>query len=118
MARLRLLGVDVAQLEELGELRGETYRESGREALGAASPERAALYAGAATRLKVQTRPALLDVAAGSFYVSLEQPLAHLIVAVLEPEAPASFAANGVIASVAGQARILARPGVRMTPLP
>ena len=118
VARLRLLGIEVAQLDELGELRGETYRESGREALGAASPERAALHAGAATRLKVQTRPALLDVAAGGFYVSLEQPLAHLIVAVLEPEAPASFAANGVIASVAGEARILLRPGVRMSPVP
>ncbi len=118
VARLRLLGIEVAQLDELGELRGETYSESGREALGAASPARAALHAGAATRLKVQTRPALLDVAAGGFYVSLEQPLAHLIVAVLEPEAPASFAANGVIASVAGEARILLRPGVRMSPVP
>ena len=118
VARLRLLGIEVAQLDELGELRGETYSESGREALGAASPARAALHAGAATRLKVQTRPALLDVAAGGFYVSLEQPLANLIVAVLEPEAPSSYVANGVIASVAGEARILLMPDVRMSPVP
>ena len=46
----------------------------------------------------MQTQPALLDAPAGGYYVSLEQPLANLVVAVLEPESPASFAANGVIA--------------------
>ena len=74
--RLRLLGVEVQQLDELGELRGETYREIGREDLGGA-PASAAANAGAATRLQVQTMPALLDVAAGGYYVSLEQPLAQ-----------------------------------------
>ena len=62
--------------------------------------------------------PALLDLAPGGYFVSLEQPLAHLIVAALEPEAPSSFVANGVIASVAGEARILVRPDVRMSPVP
>jgi hypothetical protein len=112
--RLRLLGIEVSQFDELGELRGEGYREVGREAV-AGDPE---ANAGAATRLKVQMLPALLDIAPGGYYVSLEQPLAHLAVAVLEPEAPASFAANGVIADVAGEARILLRPSVRMSTLP
>ena len=118
VARLRLLGVEVAQLDELAEMRGETYRESARETIGATSPQAAALHAGATTRLRMQTMPALLDVAAGGYYVSLDQPLANLVIAVLEPEAPSSFAANGVIASVAGEARILLRPDVRMTPVP
>ena len=48
----------------------------------------------------MQTQPVLLDVPAGSFFVSLEQPLANLAIAVLEPESPAGYAANGVIASV------------------
>ena len=118
VAKLRLLGVEVSQLDELAEMRGETYRESGRETIGGASLQAAALHAGATTRLRVQTMPALLDVAAGGFYVSLEQPLANLIVAVLEPEAPSSYVANGVIASVAGEARILLRPDARMSPVP
>jgi hypothetical protein len=63
-------------------------------------------------------QPALLDVVAGSYYVSLEQPLAHLAIAALEPETPASFAANGVIGAVAREARILSRPAVRMTAVP
>jgi hypothetical protein len=113
--RLRLLGIEVQQLDEPAEVRGETYRESGRETIAARG---AAANAGAATRLRVQTTPALLDLAAGGYYVSLEQPLANLAIAVLEPEAPSSFAANGVIADVAGEARILLRPQLRMSPLP
>ncbi len=114
--RLRLLGIEVQQLAEIAEVRGETYRETGRETL--AAPASVAANAGAATRLRVQTTPSLLDLAAGGYYVSLEQPLANLAVAVLEPEAPSSFAANGVIASVDGEARILLRPEIRMTAVP
>ena len=113
--RLRLLGIEVQQLDEAAEVRGETYRESGRETIAARG---AAANAGATTRLRVQTTPTLLDLAAGGYYVSLEQPLAHLAIAVLEPEAPSSFAANGVIASVAGEARILLRPQIRMSAVP
>ena len=74
-----------------GEVRGETYREIGREAIAGGAE------AATAARLRVQTAPVLLDVAAGSYYVSLEQPLANLAIAALEPESPAGYAANGVI---------------------
>jgi hypothetical protein len=63
-------------------------------------------------------QPALLDAAVGGYYVSLEQPLAHLVVAALEPDVPGSFAASGVIADVAAEARILVRPAMRMTAVP
>jgi hypothetical protein len=112
--RLRLLGVEVFQLDEGAELRGETYREIARQPVGAD----AAGHAGAATRVSVQTVPALLDIAAGGYYVSLAQPLANLALAALEPEAPASFAANRVIGSVAAVARILQRADPRMTSVP
>ena len=49
--RLRLLGVEVQQLDEPAELRGEGYREVGREPVAGG----AAANAGGATRLKVQT---------------------------------------------------------------
>ena len=113
--RLRLLGIDVQRLDELGELRGESYRLVAREPLG---PDAAASSPGAATRLKVQTLPTLLDVPIGSYYVSLEQPLANLAVAVLDPESPAGFAANGVITDVEHEARILSRPEIRTTAIP
>ena len=110
MRRLRLLGVEVVQLDLAGEMRGETYRETGEpRAAGRRRPGRDS---------RVQTQPVLLDVPAGSFFVSLEQPLANLAIAVLEPESPAGFAANGVIASVTGVARVLARPELRASAVP
>jgi len=109
--RLRWLGVDVKQLDEAGEVRGESYREIAREPVEAVA-------SGVAPRIRVQAVPALLDLAAGGYYVSLEQPLANLAIAVLEPESPASYASARIIASTAGEARILARPDIRMTALP
>ena len=106
--RLRLLGVEVMQVELAGEMRGETYRETGRDAATGQG----------GTRLRVQTQPVLLDVPPGSFFVSLEQPLANLAIAVLEPESPAGYAANGVIASVGNVARVLQRPDLRAIPVP
>jgi zinc carboxypeptidase len=110
--RLRMLGIDVQQVDEDGEVRGETYREVGRDAIAGG-----AQGAGAA-RLRVQTAPVLLDVVAGSYYVSLEQPLANLAIAALEPESPAGYAANGVVGNVTSLARVLDRPRMRMVGLP
>lgn len=107
--RLRLLGIAVQQVDEAGEVRGETYRETGRDPTSGGDE---------AQRLRVQTAPVLLDVAPGSYYVSLEQPLANLAIAALEPESPAGYAANGVIGSVAAEARVLDRPRMRMLSLP
>jgi hypothetical protein len=98
--------------------RGEGYREVDRVPVSVASVASTGPVAGTPARLKVQTLPALLDVAAGSYYVPLEQPLANLAVAALEPEAPSSFAANGVIEAVANEARVLTRPVVRTTAVP
>ena len=106
--RLRLLGIEVVQLELAAEMRGETYRETGRDAPAAQG----------GARLRVQTQPVLLDVPAGSFFVSLEQPLANLAIAVLEPESPAGYVANGVIANVTGVARVLVRAELRATAVP
>jgi hypothetical protein len=108
--RLRLLGVEVQQLEAAGEMRGETYRETGRSPVGQGAE--------ASLGLRVQTQPVLLDIPAASYYVSLEQPLANLAIAALEPESPAGYAAHGVIGRVDAVARVLLRPDLRMTAVP
>ncbi|MFT3666460.1 M14 family metallocarboxypeptidase [Piscinibacter sp.] len=98
--RLRGLGLTVQRADEQGVVRGESYREA-----AAPSP--------------VETLPALLDVAPGSWYVPLDQPLAGLASAALEPDAPGSYAASGLIAAgTRGVARVLARPGFRLGTLP
>jgi hypothetical protein len=118
LRRLQLLGIEVSQLDETGEVRGESYREIARQPVGGDGESTGAVHAGGPTRIVLQTVPALLELHAGGYYVSLEQPLGDLAVAVLEPESPASFSANRVIEGTAAIARVLQRPTMRMTGLP
>jgi hypothetical protein len=117
--RLRTLGVTVHQLAQDGDLRGETYREVSREI--ASRPDALGTIAdpsGGVMRVKVDTVPALLDVKAGGYYVPLDQPLANLVFAALEPDTPNSYLANGIIDSLDGMARVMTPPSMETTPVP
>jgi hypothetical protein len=116
--RLRGLGVVVQQLDELGEMRGEIYRETSREQGVRADVRGSIADAGSVLKLQVQTVPALLDVPPGSYYVPLDQPLANLVIAALEPDTQNSFATHGIVSSVDALARVMARPSVRSHPVP
>ena len=59
--------------------------------------------------LRVKTRPAQAVPSAGSHYVSLNQPLAALITAALEPDSQNSFAANRLLNIDDGQVRRVMR---------
>ncbi|MEO6033573.1 MAG: M14 family metallocarboxypeptidase [Burkholderiaceae bacterium] len=116
--RLRALGVQVSRFEESGGLRGEIYRETARD-VGVRSDVRGSVAdAGGVLHLKVDLVPALVDVRAGSYYVGLDQPLANLVVAALEPDTQNSYVAHGILGSVEGEARVLQRPELRMSPMP
>ena len=73
---------------------------------------------GGVLRLKVELVGALLDAPLGSYYVGLDQPLANLVIAALEPDTQNSYLANGIVSSAASQARVLLRPEAKMAPLP
>ena len=116
--RLRGLGVRVAQLTETGVMRGETYRETAREA-GVREDVRGSIAdAGGVLRVQVALEAALLDAPMGSYYVPLDQPLANLAIAAMEPDTQNSYVSNGIVSSVTAQARVLLRPEVKMTVLP
>ena len=116
--RLRGLGVQVQRLDEAGALRGESYAETARE-LAARSDVRGSIAdAGGVLLVKVDLVPALIDVRAGSYYVGLDQPLANLVVAALEPDTQNGFVANRIVTDLKSQARVLMRPEVKMTPMP
>jgi predicted deacylase len=69
--------------------------------------------------LRVQTRPGQLVPAPGSYYVTLNQPLAALVSAALEPDSQSSFAANRLLDIDAGRLRRVVQPppaGAELTP--
>lgn len=116
--RLRALGVQVERLDEPGSVRGELYAEKSREEAPRRDVRGAIADAAAALKVRVDLVPALLDAQPGSYYVSLNQPLANLAVAALEPDSQSSFVANRVVDDVKFQARVLGRPDFKATPMP
>ena len=124
--RLRALGVQVQRIEQAAALRGESYaqtaretgREAGREAGTRTDAPASIADGGPLLRINVNLLPALIDVEAGSYYVGLDQPLANLVVAALEPDTPNSYLANRIVSALSGLARVLRRPKAQMTAVP
>jgi hypothetical protein len=114
--RLRGLGVAVQQVDATGVMRAQTYQETAREPMPGAPGALAA--GGMPLRVQVATVPTLIDVTAGSYYVPLDQPLANLVIAALEPDTPVSFVAHGVVNAVGSEARVMGLPDVKMLQVP
>jgi hypothetical protein len=93
--RLKLLGLQVMRVAEPGSVLAETYQQNSSDG---AAPQPA----------PITPMRSAIDVPAGSYFVSLNQPLANLAVAALEPDAPGSYFAGHVIANLADSARVVA----------
>jgi hypothetical protein len=113
--RLRALGVEVTALGLANaqlpwEVEDYVVED---EATGQRQDARGAIAdepAGNIRVLRVQTQARQLLPAPGSFYVSMNQPLAALVSAALEPDSQNSFAANRLLAIEGGQLRRVMRP--------
>ena len=116
--RLRALGVQVQRIEQAAALRGESYMETARETGARADVLGSIADGGPVVRVSVKLVRALIDVEAGSFYVGLDQPLANLVVAALEPDTQNSYLANRIVPAVNGLARVLRRPQAQMSVVP
>jgi Zinc carboxypeptidase len=105
--RLGRLGLVVQRLSAAQALRAERYRVTAqgegerRDTLGrVADPQ-------ATRRVAVALEPGQIDAPAGSFLVMLDQPLAHLATAALEPDTAGSWYAQRLIADLAQLVRVL-----------
>ena len=116
--RLRGLGVTVMQLATDGDMRAETYRELSRDTGARPDVRGTVADVNGIVKVQVQTVPSLIDVKGGSYYVPLDQPLANLAIAALEPDTQNSYFANGIVASLDAQVRVMSRPAVKMAALP
>jgi hypothetical protein len=116
--RLRLHGVLVQRVAGPGAVLGDTYAETSR-AMAVRQETPGANGAAANTSppaIQVQVRLArgLVDVARGSYYVPMNQPLANLVLAALEPDAPGSFFAGAIIPELGSTVRVMAPPSVTL----
>ena len=110
--RLQMLGVQVLRIAEPGALLADTYHETARE-----TTERTDVrgtIAGGSSIIRTQVTPvrSAIDVPAGSFYVPLNQGLAHLAVAALEPDTQSSYFANRLIDELGSTARVMTVPSL------
>nr|WP_233205585.1 M14 family zinc carboxypeptidase [Acidovorax sp. 56] len=110
--RLKLMGVQVMKVAEAGSLLAEKYQETARE-IGERRDVRGAIAASSDTiRIKVAPVRAAIDVPTGSYYIPLNQALAHVAVAALEPDTQSSYFANHLIGELEHTARVMATPSL------
>ncbi|MES2687965.1 MAG: M14 family metallopeptidase [Pseudomonadota bacterium] len=116
--RLRLHGVQVLRITEPSSMLGDIYRETARAA-GVRQDVRGSIAdAGQIVKTEVALVRGVIDAPTGSYYVPLNQPLANLVIAALEPDTQSSYFANRLIDSLAGSARVMAEPAVKTEDLP
>lgn len=93
--RLQLLGLQVLRVAEAGSVLADTYTETSEQHGRAREDVRGSVAGGGdIVRVEVGAARAAIDVPAGSYYVPLNQPLANLAVAALEPDTQSSYFAK------------------------
>ncbi|MDP2820393.1 MAG: M14 family metallopeptidase [Polaromonas sp.] len=116
--RLRLHGVQVRRVTEPSSMLGDIYRETARAA-GVRQDVRGNIAdAGQIVKIEVALVRGVIDAPIGSYYVPLNQPLANLVIAALEPDTQSSYFANQLIESLAGSARVMSEPALKTEELP
>ena len=96
--RLARLGITVLRVQQDGVADGERYRiarlqESKKEDVRRNDEDGGSNI----VQVSATTEPARVAIAAGDFYVPMDQPLANVVAAALEPDTQSSFAANRVL---------------------
>ncbi|WP_370869833.1 M14 family metallopeptidase [Polaromonas sp.] len=116
--RLRLHGVQVLRVLEPSSMLGDIYRETARTA-GARQDVRGSITdAAQIVKTEVALVRGVIDAPAGSYYVPLNQPLANLVMAALEPDTQNSYFANQLIDSLTSAARVMSEPAAKTEELP
>lgn len=111
--RLRLHGLKVLRVAEQGSMLADSYRETAR-ATGERQDVRGAISADAPIiKVQVSLARGVVDAPRGSYYVSLNQPLANLAVAALEPDSQSSYFANRLLDGLQSTVRVMSEPTLK-----
>lgn len=115
--RLRALGAAVHTLAEPLPLQAEAWIEQARGEM--ARPDvRGSVIEGQRSIVRVQVRlePREHLAPPGSHYVPLDQPLANLVIAALEPDSQNSYFANRLLSGLEAALRVVAAPALPTPP--
>jgi len=116
--RLRLHGVQVLRVTEPGSMLADSYQETSRAA-GERQDVRGAIAAGnPIIKAQVSLTRGVMDAPRGSYYVPLNQPLANLAIAALEPDTQSSYFANQILESLESAVRVMAEPTLKLDEVP
>lgn len=110
--RLKLLGLQVMRVAEPGSVLADIYQENSRESAERQDVRGTVGGSGPVIRAQVTPVRSAIDVPAGSYFVSLNQPWANLAVAALEPDTQSSYFANRIITQLGDTARVMAPPSL------
>lgn len=100
--RLRMHGVKVMKVKSRGTLETDFYRETERTS------------SGEKTNVTIKLVRGNVEAPLNSYYISLNQPLAHLVVAALEPDTQSSYFSNQLLSSLHNAARVVVEPTLKL----
>ncbi len=110
--RLQMMGVQVMRVAEAGNVLADTYVENSRETIERPDVRGTAADAGPIIKVSVSPARSAIDIPEGSYYVPLNQSLANIAVAALEPDSQNSYFANHIIDNLDSVARIMVVPSL------
>lgn len=116
--RLRLQGLQVLRLQEASAMLGDVYREA-HHGQGA-QQDAGGVITGATPIVKTEVTlvRGVIDAPSGSYYLPLNQPLANLAIAALEPDTPSSYLSSQLIETLASSARVMSEPSLNAEEIP
>ncbi len=116
--RLRLQGVQVLRVLEPSAMLGDSYHETS-STQGARQDVRGSIAdAAAIIKAEVSLVRGVIDLPMGSYYIPLNQPLANLVIAALEPDTQSSYFANRLVDNLSSSARIMSESALQTEELP
>ena len=115
--RVRLHGVQVMRVSEQGSMLGDSYREIASTSSERQDVRGAIADGNAIIKVQVSLARGVVDAPRGSYYVPLNQPLANLVIAALEPDTQSSFFANQILQGLQSTVRVMADPTIKLEEL-
>ena len=118
VGRLRLHGVQVLRVLEPSSLLGDIYREKPNTRIAQQAMQTGTAGVLPPAKTEVTLVRGVVDAPAGSFYVPLNQPLANLAIAALEPDTQSSYFSNQLLEALSSTARVMSEPALKTEEMP